>query len=326
LFSAGTPFLGSVKFYESVESGWGALNAVLGGIGAFRRTMLSFPSLYELSPRYVVCCEGGVGSAESFRPDDIGAWRALGWDGVDAATMPDLRTTFAKIDELQRIIDTPLPPGVEDVLLIGVDQRTPQRVAFETRHSVAAMRIHTTWNGDGTVVRESATIPRAAIHPTSFSDHERILNDSQVQEFLGIALARSVPDAVRTVQVRPRAAIRTLTGVLAELVGVAITPDRPLYLVGEVGSVRVQFRLGSGLPLSSRAVRLELVTPGGGVPQQIALRPDPTPLDPLNPFEQSFIGEFSAGTLPGSGMLRATIFVEGAAPRVVERPIGVISR
>lgn len=325
LFSAGTPFLGSVRFYESIESGWGALNVVMGGIGAFRRTMLSFPSVFELSPRYAVCCEAGANGTKSFLPNDIEFWRALGWEGVDPQAMPDLDAAFARIDELQRIIDTPLPTGVEDVLLVGVDQRTPHRVAFDGKRGQAAIRIETTWNGDGTVVRESATIPRAAVHPTSFGEHERILNDPQIQEFLSVALARSVPEAVRTVQIRPRAAMRTLAGVLAELVGVAITPDRNVYLAGEVGTVRVQFRLGGSLQLPERAVRLELRAPGGGA-QPIVLRADPAPLDPANPFEQSFIGRFPVGTQPGQRALRATVFVEGGPPRVVERPIGVIAR
>lgn len=151
LFSAGTPFLGSVKFYESVENGWGALNVVMGGIGAFRRTMLSFPSIFELSPRYAVCCDGVAAGAISSLPQDIDAWRALGWDGVDPHAMPDLSAAFARIDELQRIVDTPLPTGVEDVLLIGVDQRTPHRVALRhhaaRRHDADSNDLERGWNG-----------------------------------------------------------------------------------------------------------------------------------------------------------------------------------
>ena len=81
LFSAGTPFQGSVKVYAMVEKGWGALNALMGGLPAFRRTMLSFPSVYELAPRYSDCCDAGAGRA--FAPGDSEAWRALKWDGVD---------------------------------------------------------------------------------------------------------------------------------------------------------------------------------------------------------------------------------------------------
>ena len=94
---------------------------------------------------------------------------------------------------------------------------------------------------------------------------------------------------------------------------------------GAVGTVRLQFRLGGGLPLSQRAIRLELQGPGGAV-QPIALRPDPAPLDRANPLEQSFVGRFFADARPGAGVLRATVMVEGRPPRVVERPIGVIAR
>lgn len=311
-------------FYESIESGWGAINFAMGGVGAFRRTMLSFPSIYELSPRYAVCCNGGLVEAEDALPRNLGAWRALGWEGIDAATMPDLDRVFARIDELQRIVDTPLPAAVEDVLLIGVDQRTPHRVTFDIKDKVATARIETTWNGDGTVVRESATVPRAAIHPTRFSDHEHILNDAQVQEFLAVALTRGVAEAARTVKVRPRPNMRSLTGVLVELVGVAITPGRTLYRAGETATVRVQFRLGDNLALSPDALRLVLRTPGGD-DQMIALRHEPAVAGSSNPLEQAFVGEIPVGTQPGPRILQATVLTE-AGPRIVERSIGVMAR
>lgn len=324
LFSAGTPFLGSVMFYEAIEGGWGAINLAMGGVGTFRRTMLSFPSIYELSPRYAVCCDGGLVKAENALPRDVAAWQALGWEGIDTAAMPDLDRIFARIDELQRIIDTPLPATVEDVLLIGVDQRTPHRIFFEANGSGTTARIEATWNGDGTVVRESSTIPRAAIHPTSFSDHEHILNDAQVQEFLAVALTRGVAEAARTVKIRPRANVRSLAGVLVELVGVAITPSRTLYLAGETATVRVQFRLGGSLLLSPGALRLVLRTPGRD-DQAVALRPDPAGPDPTSPFEQAFVGEVPVGTQPGPRIFRATVATEDG-PRIVERTVGVVAR
>ncbi|MEZ5786182.1 MAG: alpha/beta fold hydrolase [Xanthobacteraceae bacterium] len=324
LFSAGTPFLGSVMFYESIENGWGAINLAMGGVGAFRRTMLSFPSIYELSPRYAVCCDGGLVEAENALPRDIAAWQTLGWEGIDPAAMPDLDQIFSRIDELQRIIDTPLPATVEDVLLIGVDQRTPYRITFDSKDRIATARIETTWNGDGTVVRESSTIPRAAIHPTSFGDHEHILGDAQVQEFLAVALTRGVAEAARTVKVRPRANMRSLAGVLVELVGVAITPSRTVYLAGEMATVRVQFRLGGSLPLSPGALRLVLRTPGRD-DQVIALRPDLASADPSNPFEQAFVGEVPVGSQPGPRILRATVATQDG-PRIVERTVGVVAR
>jgi pimeloyl-ACP methyl ester carboxylesterase len=321
LISAGTPFLGSAKVYETVEQGWGALNSVLGGIAVFRRTLLSFPSIFELSPRYVDCCGNGA----AFSPHDAAAWRALGWEGVDTSAMPDLAETARRAADIQRVIDTPLPDGVEEVGVIGVDQRTPYRVEFETKAGATTARIETSWNGDGTVMRDSAMLPRAAIHPTSFADHQNILNDRQVQDFLAVALTRGVAEAMRSVPVRPRDTMRTFAGILAELVGVAVVPDQLVYRPGDVGEVRVRFRLDAAQPLGDRAVRLELRMAGAAA-QPVALRPDPSSFDPTNPLEQGFVGHFAAGVQPGHRVLRATVQVEGGRTRIVDRTIAVVAR
>ena len=324
LLSAGTPFLGSVKVFESIESGWGSVaNYLFGGVATFRRSLLSFPSVFELMARYGACCDGGVADAPAFAPSDVNAWRALRWEGVDPEAMPDLAATFSRVRELAAIVDTPLPAGVEDVMLIGVDQRTPQRFGLERRGDAVAIRMQTTWGGDGTVPRESATIPRAMVYPTSFADHQRILNDPQMQQFIGVALTRGPAEAIRTVPVRPRSQVRTTDGRRTQLVGVAVVPDQSLYRAGDAGRVHVHVRLATQQPLPVEALRLALLAPDGRA-TPIALRPDPAGSDPTNPFEQSFAGELRAGAREGTWMLRATVAVAGAAPRIVEHPIAVI--
>ena len=57
--SAGTPWQGSVKLVEALETGWGSANFLVGGLDDFRRTLASFPSTFELMPRYEGCCAGG---------------------------------------------------------------------------------------------------------------------------------------------------------------------------------------------------------------------------------------------------------------------------
>jgi len=319
LISAGTPFLGSAKVFETLEKGWGPINYVLGGLTAFRRTVLSFPSLFELMPRYGACCDGAA-----FAAAEMEAWRSLRWDGVDPAAMADLMTASHRVRELQSIVSTALPPELEDVLVIGVDQRTPQRAVFEPGEGPTVIRLQTTWAGDGTVVRESAALPDRTVHPTSFADHERILHDPQVQEFVGLALTRSVAEAVQTVKVRSRETILTADGSLTELVGVAVVTDNPIYRVGGKGEARVHVRLGTQQPLSVQAIRLRYRAPDGHE-EQLPLRPNPAASDPTNPFEQTFVGSFEAGTRSGRGELIAAVTVATAHPRVVERPVPVIS-
>ena len=252
------------------------------------------------------------------------AWRALRWVGVDPGTMPDLAATFARVRELQTIVESVLPPEVEEVHLVGVDQRTSHRIAFKGRKSSTTVRVQTTWAGDGTVARESATIPRVAVHPTSFADHERILHDPQVQEFLGVALTKGVAQAMQTVRVRPRSTIRTSDGSLTELVGVAVVPEQTIYRTGGKSKVHVHVRLGNRQALSPQMIRLVMRTPDGRE-TPITLRPDPAASDPTNPFEQSFAGRFDAGARAGVGMLTAAVTVDDAAPRLVERPVLVVS-
>jgi pimeloyl-ACP methyl ester carboxylesterase len=323
LFSAGTPFFGSVKVYETVQQGWGAANLLMGGLAEFRRTMLSFPSAYELMPRYDGCCAGSAGGAPSFVPANIAAWRSLAWQGVDAATMPDLDATFGRVEELRDIVAKPLPPAVEDVLLVGVDQRTPHRVAFKQTGPMLAVQVQKTWAGDGTVVRESAALAQAPLRPTSFADHERILHDPQIQQFLAVALTRSVTEALREVPVRPRDKVRMPDGKDTELVGIAIVADQPMYRAGERGRAYVHVRLGNKQPLALNKLRTLLHTPDGRR-KPIAMRSDPAASEPTNPFEQTFSGRFDVGRDTGTAILKVTIAVTGKQSRVAERSFAVI--
>ena len=322
LFSAGTPFQGSAKVYVMVEKGWGTLNPLMGGLPAFRRTMLSFPSAYELVARYNDCCDAGAGRA--FALGDSEAWRALKWDGVDPSTMTDLKKASGRAAELRTIVETPLPAGVEDVRLIGVDQRTPQRVAFETSGEGAIARLHTTWAGDATVLRDSAALGTAIVHPTSYSTHEKILNDPQIQEFLTVALTRDVAEAVRSVKVRPRGQIKTPDGKTTELIGLVLEPDETVYTTGQSGRVLVHFRLGNTQKLRADQIKMTSRTPDG---QEVAipLTADPKASQPGNVFEQSFSGQFVAGPTPGIVTLRVVVPLAGGSRRV-EQPVAVIAK
>jgi pimeloyl-ACP methyl ester carboxylesterase len=322
LFSAGTPFLGSVKVFETMEKGWGAINHLMGGLTAVRQTMLSFPSLYELMPRYEACCDGNQGNI--FVPAEIESWRSLAWDGVDPSALPDLAVTFARVRELQSIISSALPPDLDDVLIIGVDQRTSQKVVFERSGARTSVHTQTTWAGDGTVVRESSVLAGRTLHPTSFAEHQKILHDPQVREFVSVALTRDVTEAIRTVKVRPRSTIRVADGSRTELVGVAVLTDQPIYRVGDKGQARVHFRLGNRQALLAQLIQLNFITPDGRQ-TRIPLRPDATASDPTNPFEQTFVGEFVTGERSGIGVLTAAVTVDAVRPRIVQRSVPIVA-
>lgn len=322
LISAGAPFLGAAKVLQTVEKGWGPLNLAMGGLSGFRRTMLSFPSIFEVMARYEGCCQNGT---QAFAPQRAETWSAIGWDGVDPATMPDLAVTFGRIRELEKIVSTGLPAGVEEVMLIGVDQRTAQRVHFETAASGTVLRVQTSWAGDGTVLRDSAVLQRTDFHPTSFAVHERILLDPQIREFLDVALSRGISLALKSVPVRPRGRVLGANGEITELVGVALESAEPVYRTGDSALTHVHVRLGSVVRLPSDSVKL-FHTDTDGREREVPLTPDPDAADRSNPFEQSFTGRVAIGSAPGLAMLRAVVALEGAPPRRVEEPLLVLTR
>jgi hypothetical protein len=295
----------------------------MGGLDGFRRTMLSFPSIFELMPRYQECCDDGGGAA--FDPAKPETWKSLHWDGVDVATMPDLQKTFVRIQKLKALVSTAMPKGVEDVLLVGVDQRTPQRAGFKNGGGASILNLQHTWAGDGTVLRESAVIDRVPLHPTSFADHQRILHDPQIQAFLRVALTEGVARAIATVPVRERGKMRAVDGTMTELVGIRVEPDEPIYRAGDICKVHVHLRLGDRTKIDAAAIKLTRRMPDG---REVAIRltPDPAASDPSNPFEQSFVGRFEAGVKPGTGMLKAVVQLAGAKPRVIEEPVPVMAR
>ena len=91
-----------------------------------------------------------------------------------------------------------------------------------------------------------------------------------------------------------------------------------MYRAGGTGRAHVHIRLDVRSNRSrSRRLRLALLAPDGRA-TPIALRRDPAGSDPTNPFEQSFAGELRAGAREGTRMLRATVTVAGAAPRIVD--------
>lgn len=322
LFSAGAPFLGAAKVFQTIERGWGPLNAAMGGLAGFRRTMLSFPSIFEVMARYEGCCENGT---EAFQVSSAEAWAALGWEGIDPAAMPDLADTFGRVRKISGLVARPLPAGIEDVLLIGVDQRTTRRVIFERSGATASLKVQTSWAGDGTVLRDSAVLPRTATYPTSFAIHERILLDPQMQDFLKIGLTRGVAAAIESVPVRPRGAVAGVSGEIAELVGIVVETAEPAYATGDKGVARVHVRLGTPVKLAPSAIRLSHTMPDGseGI---VRLTADPSASEPGNPFEQSFLGTFPTGSTPGLGRLRAVVTLDKAPPRIVDEPVLVLAR
>jgi hypothetical protein len=323
LVSAGTPWRGSVQVFELLHNGLGLANPLVGGLDTFRRTVISFPSTFELLPHYDGCCGDRQGSP-AFEATSADAWTALKWPGIGRSGLPDFAEVEARQTELRRIVTQALPGNIDEALVIGVDQRTPEQFEIQLGNGEAQLGVRTSWEGDGTVMRDSALLAEPVSYPTSFATHDAILNDASVQDFVIATLAKGSDAAIETVPVRERTSILTALGELAELVGVAVDTDQPAYLPGTTAKITVHLRLDVEDPVDATAIGMIVTSPGGSS-GPVALTPDPAASDPANPLEQSFSAHVETGQQPGNLSLTVTLDDTTAEPRSVTRVVPVLA-
>jgi hypothetical protein len=325
LVSAGSPWRGSVQVFELLQGGWGFANLLMGGLDSFRRTVVSFPSAFEMIPHYDGCCAGDEGAA--FDATSLEAWTALRWAGIDENALPDLAEIEARQARLRAIVAAPLPATIEEALVIGVDQRTPQHyeLAAGEGEGEARFSVRTSWEGDGTVMRDSALLPARVTYPTSFATHDAILSDASVQDFVIATLGSGPVVAIRTVPVRERTPIFTALGEIVELIGIAVAADQPAYTTGALAKVTVHLRLGVDVPVDAAAIKASVARPDGTA-APLHLTPDPAASDPSVPLEQSFSAQVETGNT--AGRLVVTVALDNTAdgePRIVTRSIPVLA-
>lgn len=325
MVSAGSPWRGSVQVFELLQNGWGLANSLLGGLDGFRRTIISFPSTFELMPQYDGCCGDNQLSAAHFDTTSVEAWAGLNWAGIDQDGLPDLAEVKSRQAELRKIFDEPLPSNVEEALVIGVDQRTPQQYELQSGTGEARLNVSTSWEGDGTVMRDSAVLSDRVTYPTSFATHDAILSNQSVQDFVLATLSQGPEAAIKIVPVRERTSILTALGDLVELVGVAIETDQPIYATGAVATATIHLRLGVEDPVDAGAIKLTVQTPDGSE-TVVPLTSAPQASDPGNPFEQSFSARIPTGGLTGSLTLTVALENPGSPPRVVNRVVPVLAQ
>ena len=324
LISAGTPWRGSVLVFELLQNGWGAANLLMGGLDGFRRTVVSFPSTFDLMPRYEGCCNSADAGADNFEVDRVAAWTGLNWTGIEAAGLPDLAAARDRQQRLQDIVSQTLPEAVEDILVVGVDQRTPQHYALATGAGEADLTVSTSWAGDGTVMRASAELKARSTYPTSFATHDGILNDAAVQDFVLAALVDGGSAALAHVPVRERTSIMTELGELVQLVGIVLGTDQPAYTTGTTAKAIVRVRLDGAMPVALDRIAVSAMLPDGSrVP--LTLQPDPAESDPSSPLEQSYSARFETGTTAGEITLVAVVDHSDATPRVISQVVPVIA-
>jgi pimeloyl-ACP methyl ester carboxylesterase len=195
----GTPHLGSNKIFQRMRDGFDNWpNALSGGLAEIQRTILSFPSTFQLLPTYSECCgfhpTVDPVNAKYFEILDPAIWKRFSWLPDDLRNGPGYQSLANHLKEAavlksllrQPIFDDPNAFGKLNFVANGfVD--TWSRVFFDP----ASGKIigNTVSPGDGTVLLFSATNSDPGRVQVSLKEHELVFAGREPELILTTVLA-----------------------------------------------------------------------------------------------------------------------------------------
>jgi pimeloyl-ACP methyl ester carboxylesterase len=187
VFNLAVPFQGSLSSLDTLENGWGRLaTTIVGGSSAIREVVLSFPSIYELLPRYSGCCIYGVpGRGQEFdalSEEFWGTYKNLPPAFKDPSGIQYIFKQLKSARRLQELVASPIPTHIVERSVAGDLRDTPSRVYVEPNTGVMGP-----WQkerGDGTVVLVSAANGRIPQTDPAFISHQIIFTDAYVKSLL----------------------------------------------------------------------------------------------------------------------------------------------
>jgi pimeloyl-ACP methyl ester carboxylesterase len=317
LITMGTPHRGSVDVFESLYDGWGvdsvkdrAVNAWMGGVAEFRKTLLSFPGFYDMMPAFAECCwfvEAG-GARQQFSAFDPKAWRRLVFfanafpsDADKAFLDHQLARARAFHDKtLGQPLPAPHESGIRLVATGWLDTITRVEINASSGDKLQFIKR----KGDGTVPLLSATMARDTSDPSIVyapREHMSIFSETNAMEAVSHIIVGGVA-AVGGGQVSQRLKTREdrwveLTGIDYRVSPGAAGPGQPMVLTLRLdGDAELV-----GADLSHIAASF---TAGGeGTPIALALKPATG-----GPAGGALLtAEFKAPAAAGAYVVRVTI-------------------
>jgi hypothetical protein len=193
----GTPHLGSAKIFSELKNGFDNWpNGFSGGLKEIQRTILSFPSTYQLLPEYDQCCgfSETVDAVHASYEDILspGTWDRFGWLPAEFKSGKGKEFLARSLGEAQQLKSLFAKPLQHDALpklhfVANGFLETWSRVFFHPKSGniVGA----TTMPGDGTVLLESATNGDTSLFQLSPLAHEDIFSGREAALVLKTSLA-----------------------------------------------------------------------------------------------------------------------------------------
>jgi pimeloyl-ACP methyl ester carboxylesterase len=195
----GTPHLGSAKIFQRLRDGFDNWpSALSGGLAEIQKTILSFPSTFQLLPTYSECCGFSASSdpvtASYVNILDPAVWKRFSWLPDDYKTGPRKDSLARQLKEAadlgvlmrQSIFENPNSFGKVHFVANGfVD--TWSRVFFDP--ATGKIIGNTKSPGDGTVLLFSATNSDPGRVQISLKEHELVFGGREPELILTAVLS-----------------------------------------------------------------------------------------------------------------------------------------
>ena len=318
LVEMGTPHQGSVTTLDAAFNGWDWWkNALAGGLGEVRATLLTFPSIYQLLPRYEACCWIDGATPTRFNAFDPKVWERFSWLPASLRTPSGsaMLTRYLHMAEANSdAVQEPLPKSVEFIPIVAGVIITKWKVYVDAASGDLAR--WDTYYGDGTVYEWSAADGRMSLARFSDTEHGRIFANEAARSTLRWALVSDTEPKSGDAESKARGVIRATDGSAVPIVGLdlEITPSLPM--AGEAATATVIVRAVDEIGAAQFAAEARLVA------GTARLTLSSEPVDPALPQELRYTATFTPAAA-GTEVLEVSI--PGlAAP--VQQPFIVLSR
>jgi pimeloyl-ACP methyl ester carboxylesterase len=294
----GTPFLGSMNSLATLSDGWGGFqNVIAGGIQTIRRTALSFPSIYELLPRYENCCRVGTpASYLSVDPFDPREWRKYRWVTAEYDNGPRAAYFDGQLENAKKVgglLERPLPAGIGISRIVGdafgtnlylyAGESDPSWKTWTFRKDRGDQTVPA-WSAAGNIVSLEGTVP-------SYRTHGTIFNDPIVEE----VLARELLDIAMPRKARVRA-LSTLSNPFRPFEFIDVSLDAEAVPVGQSTMIRLRIDWGNPVARGEYLPKAKLYASGSEI---IIPFSDVTSEADLSGNALSFVGRVNGPLEPG---------------------------
>jgi pimeloyl-ACP methyl ester carboxylesterase len=197
----GTPFWGSLSTIATIDAGWGQpVNWIAGGLATIRKTVLSWPSIYEMLPTDDDCCAIETAPKLTTKLDllQYDAFSKLPFANEEGAPLANaIKAALARATDLKKLVRSGFPPYLEN--RPGPCDTTGRRIfAITGDHydTSGALMVRNgklqiePRRGDDTVVVRSSNRGFVAQAFVSFTRHRQLFADDHVTDNIHNILLR----------------------------------------------------------------------------------------------------------------------------------------